>query len=283
MTNAEAFPRWLTRKDWQVAPAAWPVGRPLRIAMFADPHAGGPQMSARRLWQAVEATNAVGADLIAVMGDYLADHSFVTRAVPMAEVARAMAALQAPFGVFAVLGNHDWRADKAALARRAGPIRNAEMLAEAGVRVLVNAAERIDAGGQGLWLLGLDSQQAFRTRRVRPAYGADDLPGTLAQITDDAPAILLAHEPDIFPEVPARIALTLSGHTHGGQILLGGWTPVVPSRFGARYAYGHIREGGRDLVVSGGLGCSGLPLRWGRKPEITVVTLGHHPAQMADQ
>jgi hypothetical protein len=102
----------------------------------------------------------------------------------------------------------------------------------------------------------------------------DDLPGTLAQVTDDAPVILLAHEPDIFPDVPARVAVTLSGHTHGGQIRLGPWVPVVPSRFGARYAWGHIVEGGRDLVVSGGLGCSVVPVRFGMPPEITVVELG---------
>lgn len=103
----------------------------------------------------------------------------------------------------------------------------------------------------------------------------DDLPATLAQISDDgAPGILLAHEPEIFPRVPERNALTLSGHTHGGQIRIAGWSPVVPSRFGNRYAYGHVLEGGRDLVVSGGIGCSIVPVRVGMVPEITRVTLG---------
>ena len=84
---------------------------------------------------------------------------------------------------------------------------------------------------------------------------------------------MLAHEPDIFPQVSDRVALTLSGHTHGGQIRLFGWTPVVPSRFGSRFAYGHVHEKGRDLVVSGGLGCSIIPVRIGSVPEITVVEL----------
>jgi hypothetical protein len=81
---------------------------------------------------------------------------------------------------------------------------------------------------------------------------------TLAQVTDAAPVILLAHEPDIFPRVPARVALTLSGHTHGGQVRLFGYSPMVPSRFGNRFAYGHIVEEDRHLIVSGGLGCSFL-------------------------
>lgn len=103
--------------------------------------------------------------------------------------------------------------------------------------------------------------------------GLDDLPGTLAQLTDDAPVILLAHEPDIFPTVPDRVALTLSGHTHGGQVRLFGWSPVVPSAYGNRFAYGHVREGNRDLIVSGGVGCSILPLRLGVVPEITLIEI----------
>jgi predicted MPP superfamily phosphohydrolase len=229
-------------------------------------------MPRARLWQAVEAVNSVGADLIAVMGDYLADHRFVTAPVPMEEVARAIASLRAPLGVHAVMGNHDWRADPAARQRMQGPVAYARSLAEAGVTVLENRALRVETPQGGLWVLGLGCQRV--TGQGARWQGVDDLPATLAQITDDAPAILLAHEPDIFPLVPPRIGLTLAGHTHGGQIILGRWTPVVPSMYGARYAWGHIREDGRDLVVSGGLGCSGLPIRFGRRPEVTVVTLG---------
>ena len=98
-----------------------------------------------------------------------------------------------------------------------------------------------------------------------------DLDGTLAKVTDDAPVILLAHEPDIFPRVPSRVSLTLSGHTHGGQVRVFGYSPMVPSRYGNRYAYGHIVEDNRHLVVSGGLGCSILPVRIGVPPEIVMV------------
>ena len=87
--------------------------------------------------------------------------------------------------------------------------------------------------------------------------------------------ILLAHEPDIFTEVPARVALTIAGHTHGGQIRLPMVPPVwAPSAYGARFAYGHIVENGRHMVVSGGLGCSKVPLRLGVPPEIVRIELG---------
>jgi predicted MPP superfamily phosphohydrolase len=140
---------------------------------------------------------------------------------------------------------------------------------------------RVENGGSPFWIAGLADQIAFIVRRDgRVRYqGIDDLPGTLAKVTDGAPVILLAHEPDIFPKVPGRVSLTLSGHTHGGQIRMFGYSPVVPSRYGNRFAYGHISEPGTDaaarhLVVSGGLGCSILPLPSGVPPEITVVNLG---------
>ena len=93
-------------------------------------------------------------------------------------------------------------------------------------------------------------------------------------MNDGSPVILLAHEPDIFPDVPKRVSLTLSGHTHGGQIRLFGYSPVVPSRFGNRYAYGHVVEDDRHLIVSGGLGFSILPIRFGVRPEILSIELG---------
>ncbi|MES1150064.1 MAG: metallophosphoesterase, partial [Bradyrhizobium guangdongense] len=103
--------------------------------------------------------------------------------------------------------------------------------------------------------------------------GVDDLNETLAKITDDAPVILLAHEPNIATRVPARVALQLSGHTHGGQIRVLGWSPAVPAQQGLKLAYGHIRLK-CDVIISGGLGCSILPVRVGVPPEIVLVTLG---------
>ena len=139
-----------------------------------------------------------------------------------------------------------------------------------GITVLSNAALRLGR----YWIAGVEDQLAFPPRDGFGWQGMDDLPGTLAQITDDAPVVVLAHEPDIFARMPNRVALTLSGHIHGGQVRFFGWSPVVPSRFGNRYAYGHVHEGGRDLVVSGGIGCSILPVRFGVVPEITVIEIG---------
>lgn len=259
---------------WRFRPPGW-TGGPLRMAILADLHMGEPHMSLARLRRIVTRTNALGADLILVLGDLEAGHRFVSRKVAMEDTAAELARLAAPLGTWAILGNHDWWHDRAAQARGGGPNRIAGLLRAAGVPVLQNDAVKLGEGsGSGpFWLAGLDDQLAIGIGDMA-FRGLDDLPGTLAKLTDDAPAILLAHEPDIFPKVPDRFALTLSGHTHGGQVRLFGYSPMVPSEYGNRFAYGHVREGDRDLVVSGGLGCSIVPFRLGVVPEITVVEIG---------
>ena len=254
-------------------PRAWPDGLSLRIAAIADIHVGEPYMALSRVDAIVAATNALAPDLIVLLGDYVAGHRFNTRLIGMADLAPRLAGLTAPLGTYAILGNHDWWDDLAAQRRRRGPIVAAHALREAGIPVLENEAVRLTKNGRPFWLLGLGDQLALLQGRKRPR-GVDDLPGTLAQVGDDAPAILLAHEPDIFPEVPDRVALTLSGHTHGGQVRFLNYSPMVPSRYGNRYAYGHVVEDERHLVVSGGLGTSILPVRLGVPPEIVVVDLG---------
>ena len=263
-------------QTWALQPAGWPRGRKLRLVMVSDVHAGWPNMSVARVQAAVDLANAQGGDVILLMGDYRATHPFQLDLVPIEMAAPVLAGLTAPLGVHAILGNHDWRDALLSNPDAVAPIPTELAFRDVGIAVLANRAVKLD----GFWLAGLDSQTALQTLRhhKRDWVGKSDLGGTLAQVTDDDPVILLAHEPDIFAQVPglpaaARVALTLSGHTHGGQVRLGPWAPVVPSQFGARFAYGPVHEQGCDLVVSGGLGCSGLPVRFGMPPEITVVDL----------
>lgn len=267
---------------YRLSPVGWPAGLRLRIAVLTDLHACRPWMTPQRIRSIAARANAAAPDLILLLGDYVAGHRFVGGRVAPEAWAGALAELSAPLGAHAVLGNHDWWEDRAAQRRGAGPTLAGEALRQVGIEVYENDARRLEKDGRPFWLLGLGDQLALRPRygaRGRPR-GVDDLGGALAQIgEDDAPAILMAHEPDIFPRAPARIALTLAGHTHGGQVRLFGYAPVVPSRYRGRYAYGHVREQDaagrpRDLIVSGGLGCSVLPVRFGAPPEIVIVDLG---------
>jgi hypothetical protein len=259
---------------YRIALRHWPAGSRLRVAVIADLHVGGPHMPVSRVERIVAETNALEPDLTLLLGDFIASRTPEPDDPPMAQWAAALAGLKARDGVFAILGNHDWWHDEAALAARRGPTQVGLALQAAGLRLLENEALRLETAAGPLWLAGLGDQIAFETlRRGRPR-GIDDLPGTLAKIADDgAPVIMMAHEPDAFARMPGRVSLTLSGHTHGGQIRLFGWSPVVPSRYGNRYAYGHVRENGRDLVVSGGLGTSKAPVRFGVPPEILLIEL----------
>jgi predicted MPP superfamily phosphohydrolase len=187
-------------------------------------------------------------------------------------VADAAKALQARLGVYAICGNHDWWDDLKAQKLGIGPTLAQIAFEAAGIPVLENKAVQLNQDGHPFWISGTASMVAVK--RGRHIESRADLAATLAQVHDDAPIIHLAHEPDLFVNVPERVSLTLSGHTHGGQIRLFRYSPVVPSQYGNRYAYGHIQEGNKHLVVSGGLGCSILPIRLGMPPEITVLELG---------
>jgi predicted MPP superfamily phosphohydrolase len=259
---------------YRLSPPQWPADFRLNIAVIADLHACDPWMSLERIHNIVERTNSLNADIIVMLGDYVAGHRKVTRFIPAHEWAPVLARLNAPLGVHAILGNHDWWEDKTVQREGKGLTVARRALEASGIPVYENDAKRLSKGGRPFWLAGLGDQLAYMpARRFRPVrrIGVDDLGATLAKVTDDAPVVLLAHEPDVARRVPARVALQLSGHTHGGQVRLLGWSPVAPS--GPRLNYGHIRMN-CDVVVSGGLGCSIMPFRLGVPPEIVLVSLG---------
>jgi uncharacterized protein len=266
---------------YNISPPQWPAGLKLRIAAIADLHACDPWMSLDHINGIVERTNALKPDIVVMLGDYVAGHRKVTRFIPASEWADVLAGLKAPLGVHAVLGNHDWWEDKTVQQEGQGPPIARRALEAAGIPVYENDARRLSKDGHSFWLAGLGDQLAYMpARRFRPLrrIGVDDLGATLAKVTDDAPLILMAHEPDVARRTPSRVALQLSGHTHGGQVRMLGWSPISPS--GQQLAYGHVKMN-CDVVVSGGLGCSIMPFRLGVPPEIVLVTLGAPRPQVA--
>jgi uncharacterized protein len=246
-------------------PPGWPEGRKLSMTVIADLHAGGPDMQIEHIRRIVDTANELHSDIVVLLGDYIASYPFAIRKMPDSVWAAELARLQSPLGTWAVLGNHDWWHD----------IRGVRAaFADVKIPVLENDALLLGDKGRQFWLAGLGDQEAFRLGGGR-FMGMDDLPSTMSKIKTDDPVLLLAHEPDVFPRVPERVALTLCGHTHGGQIRVPFvWPSFVPSRYGARYAYGHVVENDRHLIVSGGLGTSIIPARFGVPPEILQITLG---------
>jgi uncharacterized protein len=278
-TGSAAYARWVEPgSDIHVAhhaprPARWPDGLKLRIAALSDLHCGSVHMPLARIEEIVERTHALKPDLILLLGDYVCPPTGNVHGLRGPDWAGALARLQAPLGVHAIVGNHEYWDDHEIKRTRQGISAGQAALEAAGIATMINRAEKIQTPEGAFWLAGLDDQLCFWIAR-NTFIGRDDLKGTLAQVTDDAPVILMAHEPDLFVDVPERVALTLSGHTHGGQVKVFGWSPYIPSNYGSRFQHGLIIEEGRHLIVSAGLGTSGPPMRFGVPPEIVVVDLG---------
>lgn len=269
--------RGLRVTRYALQPQQWPADFPLKIAAIADLHACDPWMDLERIAAIVAHTNSLGPDLIVLLGDYVTGMRGAANRISAAEWAPVLGGLKAPLGVHAILGNHDWWDDRTVQREGRGIPEARRQLEAAGIPVYENDAVRLTKSGRPFWLAGLGDQLAYvPARRFRKLnrIGVDDLAATLRKVTDDAPLVLMAHEPDVAMRVPARVSLQLSGHTHGGQVRLLGWSPIVPSRYGSRFAYGHAREN-CDVIVSGGLGCTFMPVRIGIPPEIVLVTLGN--------
>ncbi len=189
-------------------------------------------------------------DLVCLGGDLIN-----SRERELEELCEPLSKLRPPLGIFAVPGNHDhaytghinfWRS----------------FLEERGVRVLINRGERVERNGAGLWLCGVDDL----------SMGHPDLDAALEGRNPAEPTILLAHHPDYFRESARRgLDLTLSGHTHGGQVMFFGWVPVLHSEYG--FHAGTFEQDGCKMYVGRGLGVTVLPLRFGARSEVPIVTL----------
>ena len=249
------------RVDEQHLDVPWPTQRALRVAVLTDLHIGSPFNGLGKLRETVARTNAARPDLICLLGDLVIQGVIGGRFVAPEVIAMELANLRAPAGIVAVLGNHDgwFDHDRVRLA-----------LEQADVRVLEDTAASINTPNGPVWVAGVSDLWT----------GRHDLSAALASVPPDGvPVLLLTHNPDIFPDVPARVTLTLAGHTHGGQVrfpLVG--APIVPSRFGQRFAAGHVVEGGRHLFVATGIGTSILPVRFRVPPAVTILTVGPSPS-----
>ncbi len=234
--------------------ADWPAGQPpIHLVLISDIHVAGPDMPPSRLRNLVEKVNRLSPDLVLLAGDFISDKRTATRFYPVEEAIAPLAGLKARLGAVAVLGNHDhWR--DAAATRRA--------LAAAKVRVLDNQAVAVGPLAIG----GIDDDFTGRANPGATVAAMRMLPGA---------KLLLSHSPDPFETLPRDVGLMLAGHTHCGQFsfpIIG--APVTASRFGKRYLCGIVREGGRTLIVSAGVGTSLVPLRIGVAPDIWLIEVG---------
>jgi predicted MPP superfamily phosphohydrolase len=249
-------PRRLAVRELTLELPHWPERLSgLRAGVLADLHAGVPHMGLDRIARIVDALNERAPDVHLLLGDHLDSSQAWRRRLKPELVAATLARLEAPLGTISVIGNHDWRNSGDRMWRA---------LEQAGIVVLEDRAVELRSPRGPFWVAGLGDM-----RHRRPSVSA-----ALRDVPADAPVLVLTHDPDMFPEVPDRVALTLAGHLHGGQVAIPLLRrPMLPSYYGERYARGHIVEHGRQMFVTSGLGTSGLPIRLFAPPEVLVLTL----------
>ena len=250
-------PGQLVERDYTLSPRGWPRACDgLRVDVVADTHTGSPRNGLDHFDAMVRELSNDDSKIVLMAGDYVILKVLLGHYVPASEIAKHLKPLLARKPVYAVLGNHDWW--------KGGPaVRDA--FAAAGVRMIDNRAARVDIDGCGFWLVGLGDA----------LEGHPDIAGAFAQVTGDAPAIALTHEPSLFPRIPARATLTVAGHTHGGQVQLWPRTLFGEERFdpGSSRLSGVYDVNGRLVFVTPGIGTSILPMRLGVPPEISRLTL----------
>lgn len=226
-----------------------PAADGLRLVQMSDFHLR-PYTAIEPIRAAIDLANSLRPDVTVLTGDYVTNS-----AEDVLELAPALGRLNARLGVFASLGNHDLWTDRVMVT---------QALEAAGLPVLVNRGLALPVGREGLWLAGLDDSWS----------GVPDLAAALAEVPAGAPAILLAHEPDFADDYcqEPRVALMLSGHSHGGQIRLPGYQTFLPT-FGRKYDRGLYPVHARWLYTNAGIGLAYPGLRLNCRPEITEFTL----------
>lgn len=253
-------PAELVERDHALVLPHWPASCDgLRVDHVSDIHTGSPHNGLDNLDRIVRRLVDDDSQAVLLTGDYVILRVFMGRYVPPGRIAAHLRPLTARKPVYAVLGNHDWWKGGANVRRA---------LESAGVVVLEDDARHVQLGGCRLWLVGVgDLWEA-----------PHDVGRAFSKVTGSDPAIVLTHNPAIFPRIPARASIVLAGHTHGGQISLP-WVgqPTMWGRPENRYVVGHYVVDGRHLFVSPGIGTSVVPIRLGVPPEISRLTLRSAP------
>lgn len=231
----------------------WPKGiKPVRAVLISDIHIGSHAMDEARLSRIVDQINALNPDIVLIAGDFIYGHDPQGAKTKGQALVAPLKKLHPPLGVVAVLGNHDhWT----------GPDDVTSLLAQARITVLIN-----DVTARGPIVIGgVDDDYthhaaiAATMAKLRPFEGA---------------RIILTHSPDIAPRLPGDVHLLLAGHTHCGQGVLPFYGPVASvSHFGDRYRCGLVIDPRLAVIVTGGLGTSGPPLRFGAPPDLWLITL----------
>lgn len=237
------IPRWSKRLDG------------FRIVAISDIHGGSNNVTEKRLRELVEKANAQKPDIIVLLGDYVSEVRFKSKdlRMPVKTIADNLQGFEAKYGVYAVVGNHDWWYDERLVRRE---------FQRVGIEFLENEVREIKVNDESVWLWGVED--FWKQRRVPT--------DALKTIVDKKNIIALMHNPDSLLKAPNETSLMLAGHSHGGQVkfpFYGAIAFVNDERFTA----GEAIVDGKHIFVTSGVGCSGPQIRFNVPPEIAVLKL----------
>lgn len=250
-------PSRLTEKNYTLKLPEWPAAcADYRVAVVSDIHAGAPYVNLKKIDRFVAMIQKQKPDLVLLPGDFVIQDVVGGSFIAPEVLAQHLKPLLLHTKVYAVLGNHDaWLDSK----------RVQMALEDVGIVVLEDSAIPITKNQCRFWLVGL-SDYTEGKRQYHQAF---------ERVPKSSSVLAFTHSPDTFPEIKKfNFSLLIAGHTHGGQVALPFiGRPIVPSKYGERYAIGHIHENNRDLFVTPGIGTSILPVRFGVPPEISYLRL----------
>jgi predicted MPP superfamily phosphohydrolase len=235
------------------------------ITFLSDIHAG-PFMDVDEMKHVAKLVNGLKSDMIVIPGDFVTSH--VDEVMPFAE---AMSDLHAPYGVYACTGNHDYYAGVDIVSRG---------VEDTGIKLLRNENAVVTINGQSLYIIGVDDSDAVSVSKFVEGKPAPHIEAAWRGVPSNAATILLCHKPYMFEDfAQTNTGLMLSGHTHGGQIVLAriGRTVLSFSSLASNFVEGLYRpesvKSKSQMYVSRGIGVVGVPIRINCPPEITQITL----------
>lgn len=259
--------RLVVTKETVAAPNFSPTLNGLKIVAISDIHGGSNGVTEARLRELVEKTNQLDPDLIVLLGDYVSESRLDRSALktpgganrtelrmPVTVIADNLSGFKARYGVYAVIGNHDWWYNQAGIKKE---------FERVGIKVLENEVEQIPIREEVLNLWGVEDYWKNRKVPIRDSY---------EKIADKKNIIAITHNPDSLLKAPDGISLMLAGHSHGGQVNFPIYGPH-PFVNDIRFMKGKTVVDGKPIFVTSGVGCTGPQIRFRVPPEIAVVTV----------